>query len=398
MSSSGTDKQSLEQKLLALQEEVDALRSQNTDLDERLKAYSLINTGQISLISKLVDRVPFGIVLLDKNYVITHANAAAGRIFSTSASKMSGQNCSHYFESYETLSNNIKPKNGSVKLQKITCMDTSKYVMHSAFVSDEGSEKITVETFIDITDIKQAEQELININKAKDEFLGMISHELRTPLNVIQGYSSLLKEEFANTENIDVAMYVKNITESGDSLLQLVNNLLDLSNLTAGKAHVDYIPIDVQMIVTQLEYRLESNFKESNNKLTFNSDQIEPFEQDLALLMKILYELLSNANKFTENGEVTLSVFTSKKDNADWLSFKVSDTGCGMTEETMNQIFKAFHQADSSLTRAYEGLGLGLSLVEKMVKIINGYIDVESELGIGTSFIVSLPFQPVETP
>lgn len=396
MSNSETDKKNLEQKLDAMQKEVETLRSQNSDLEERLTAYSLINTGQTSLINKLIDRVPFGIVLLDENYVITHANDAAGKIFSSTASKMSGKSCEKYFQPYKMINGHLEGKHGEeVTLQEVTSGEAKKTIMHSAFISDEGSKKITVETFIDITEIKQAEQELININQAKDEFLGLISHELRTPLNVIQGYSSLLEDELANSENTDAALYVKNITDSGELLLHLVNNLLELSNLTAGKVHIDVIPIDVQMIVTQLKYRLEKDYEKNNNKLIVNCEQIAPFEQDLALLMKILYELLVNANKFTKDGEIILSIFTCKKDRADWLSFKVSDTGCGMTNETMEQIFDAFHQADASLTRSHEGLGLGLSIVEKMVNIINGYIDVESELEKGTSFIVSIPFEPV---
>ena len=114
--------------------------------------------------------------------------------------------------------------------------------------------------------------------------------------------------------------------------------------------------------------------------------------------MKALYELLNNANKFTENGTVTMSVKLEQKDGADWLNFTVEDTGCGMTAQTVEQIFEAFHQADSSLSRTYEGLGLGLSRVEKIVHIINGHIEVESELGVGSRFSVMLPYERVQQP
>ncbi len=152
------------------------------------------------------------------------------------------------------------------------------------------------------------------------------------------------------------------------------------------------------MILSQLQYRLEKEFAGQGNTLHFEYDSVEPFEQDLALLMKVLYELLLNANKFTEHGEVTLSIKLEQKDGADWLNFTVADTGCGMTAETTEQIFQAFHQADSSLSRAYEGLGLGLSRVEKIVHIINGHIEVESELGIGSRFSVMLPYERVQQP
>ena len=149
MSVSKNNVTTLEQQLLTLQEEVETLRKKNTDLNERLTAYSLINTGQISLINKLIEKVPFGVMLIDQNHSIIHANAAAGKIFDTSASKMNGQHCNNYFKCYNDNNNNCPALDSpeEISLQKITCVDSDKYVMHSAFVSDEGSEKIIVESF-----------------------------------------------------------------------------------------------------------------------------------------------------------------------------------------------------------------------------------------------------------
>ena len=382
----------LELLLHSLQMEVDTLRIQNTDLNERIKAFTVINSGQTSLINKLIDKVPFGVMLLNENHHIIHTNAAAGNIFSCSASDMVHQPCNNYFEDYKEP---LWDSDNTISLQKIKSVNNDKYILHSAFVSDEGSEKIIVETFIDITEIKKAEQELLKTSKTKDEFLGMISPELRTPLNVIKGYTSLLEEELGNKKSEDVTSYLGKINTAGESLLRLVNNLLELSDLTAGKIKPDHIPIEPEMITTQLQYRLEMDFENSGNKLLFKHEDIKPFEQDLALLMKVLYELLINANKFTEAGEVTLTISVKNKDGLDWLAFEVSDTGCGMTENTIQQIFSAFHQVDSSLTRSYEGLGLGLSLVEKIVHIIDGYIEVESELEKGSNFSVYLPYKIV---
>ena len=388
MSGSSTDSLDLEQQILTLQDEVALLRKKNTDLDERLKAYSLINSGQTSLINKLIGKVPFGVILINEERLITHANDAAGKIFSMPASQLEGVNSNDFFEAPEFSHDDISRK-------QITRLNNGKYVMHSAFVSNEGSQNVIVESFIDISEIKHTEQELIRVSQTKDEFLGMISHELRTPLNVIQGYSSLLEEEVRNINSTDAVLYVEHINRAGQMLLKVVSNLLELSDLTAGKVKADIIPIDLEMIVTQLQYRLEEDVAGEGNKLVFKYDDIPPFEQDLALLMKILYELLSNANKFTVAGEITVSISLQEKDGADWLRFEVSDTGCGMTEKTIKQIFAAFHQADSFLTRAYEGLGLGLSLVEKIVKIINGVIEVESEIDVGSTFVVSVPYQVV---
>lgn len=390
MSSSSSNTIDLERQLLALQDEVELLRKKNTDLDERLKAYSLISSGQTSLINKLIDKVPFGVMLINEEHIITHANDAAGKIFSMDTAQLDGLNSNDFFKYPEFSHDEISRK-------QITRLNNGKYVMHSAFISDEGSQKIIVESFIDISEIKHAEQELIKVSQTKDEFLGMISHELRTPLNVIQGYSSLLEEEVRNINSTDAVLYVEHINRAGQMLLKVVSNLLELSDLTAGKVKADIIPFDLEMIVTQLQYRLEEDVAAEGNKLVFKYDDIPAFEQDLALLMKILYELLSNANKFTAAGEIIVSISLQNKDGADWLRFEVSDTGCGMTEKTIKQIFDAFHQADSSLTRAYEGLGLGLSLVEKIVKIINGVIEVESEIDKGSTFVISVPYQVVST-
>ena len=399
MSANDNDNHELPQTVEHLQQELVELRKKNADLEERLKAYSLINTSQISLINNLIDKVPFGVMLLDERYNIIHANTAARKIFAVDEFEMTGKNCSEYFKCFEK--NQSCPAIHSIDenwFEQIECVKDNKFVMHSAFTSDEGSNKIIVESFIDISEIKNAESELIKTNKTKDEFLGMISHELRTPLNVIQGYSSLLEVELGEEKNKDVAMYIENIQHSGEILLRLVNNLLELSDLTAGKVKADMIPIELDMVITQLQYRMESDLASHGNILICHYDKLPPFEQDLALLMKVLFELLVNANKFTENGEITLTAALTKKDGYDWLRFEVKDTGCGMSDTTVQQVFNAFQQADSSLSRAFEGLGLGLTIVEKIVKIINGYIEVESEEGKGSTFAILIPYEPINSP
>lgn len=386
MSNPSVKTSALESKILALQEELASVRNENADLNERLKAYSSIHLGQTSFINKLIDKVPFGVILVNEEYIISHVNTEAENIFSMPESQLKGMDCNKLLDISKIDSDNITEK-------KITRLDNGKYIMHSTFVSDEGSHSVFVINFIDISEIKLAEQELIKINQVKDEFLNMISHELRTPLNVIQGYSSLLEEEVRELESTAAVSYIEQINNAGEKLLHMVSNLLDLSDLTAGKIKVDVIPISIEIIVTQLQYRLEKDLVEEGNKLIFKHNDIPSFEQDLALLMKILYELLANANKFTEAGVITVNITLKNENNNDWLCFEISDTGCGMTEETIKQIFDAFHQSDSTLTRSYDGLGLGLSLVEKMVKMLKGNIDVSSEIGKGSTFILQVPFQ-----
>lgn len=272
MSISSVETSDLHQQLLALQEEVTGLRKTNADLSERLTAYSLITTGQTSLINKLVDQVPFGVMLLDENHTITHSNEAAGKILGVAPSEMTGKSSENYFKCFdEEEKKPARNHNGEVSFQQMRCINNDKYIMHNAFVSDEGSEKVIVETFMDITDIKQAEQELIKTSRTKDEFLGMVSHELRTPLNVIKGYCSLLEEEISDVASYEVDSYINRIQTAERLLNEIVNNILELSDLTSGKIKADYIPIDVQMISTQLQYRLESKFESDGNKLTIKN-------------------------------------------------------------------------------------------------------------------------------
>ena len=393
MADSRSDTVDLAQQFLALQQEVTELRKKNHDLHEQIKAYSSINTGQTSLINNLIDKVPFGIVLMDEKSKIIQANHAAGKILDIPITELVGHSCSNYFDCFNKNNNcPVLTTGQDINFEKIDCLAGDKYLVHSAFFSDEGTERIVVDTFMDITDIKRAELELIQTAKAKDEFLGMISHELRTPLNSIQGYSSLLEDELNDLDNENASSYLTKIQSAGNSLINVIDDLLELSELTAGKIRIDKIPIDLEMIITQLNYRLHDKCELKGNTLKIEHEDIGPFEQDLAMLMKILYELLLNANKFTDDGKITLSVNLQQGKGNDRIIFKVSDTGHGMDDDTVKYIFDAFKQADSSMSRSYEGLGLGLSIVEKMIKLIGGEIEVESHNGVGSTFTVSLPY------
>lgn len=393
MSSNKTGKIKIEQQVLALLQEVEDLKLQNKDLNERLRAYTQINTGQISLINKLVDKVPFGIVMLDEQSLVVHANIAAGKILDTDCKNMIGSHSELYFKDYDiTKKDWVHNGYDEITMQSLECTQTDKFLMHSAFLSDEGSENIVVESFVDITDIKKAEEELIKLAKTKDEFLGILSHELRTPLNAIHGYGSLLEEELALLSDENSTMYLRKIKNAGDTLLNIVNDILEFSDLTAGKIKVDNIPIDISMVISQLEFRFTEDFFTNNNKLVIESDITDLFEVDLVLLMKVLYKLLDNADKFSEYSKIILSIYKEEINNSEWLIFKVSDSGCGIDENTIKLIFQAFQQADSSLSRSFEGLGLGLSMVEKIVALMQGRIEVESRLGVGSTFKVSLPF------
>ena len=397
MAISETEMEDNQKKLESLQQEVIERRKKNADLKNRLDACSQIHSSQTFLINKLVEKVPFGVILLDEQKKIIQVNGAGADIMDCSIDAMLGQDYCQYFNCDE-MDKSSSPVFGvatEASLQQVDSSYNGKKLLHSAFTSNEGSENIVIETFFDITEIKNAEQELLNLARIKDEFLGILSHELRTPLNAIQGYGSLLEEDVKGKLSKDGELYLDKIKEGGDLLLKVVNGLLELSDLTAGKLVADFIPIDLQMIITQLQYRFKDEFEKKGNSFIIETGDIEPFEQDLLLTMKVLYELLDNANKFTDGGEIRLSISLEKHDDKDWIKFSITDSGCGMTEDAMRLIFTAFHQADTSLARSYQGLGLGLSIVEKIVQLINGHIEVESHFGVGSTFIVLLPYMKV---
>lgn len=395
MSDNTIDIKALQLELKAAQLEIAKLRHANEDLNERLTAYSFITSGQTSLINKLVDKVPCGVILRTEENIIVHSNETAAKILGVNAIEMEGLSCDHYFKNFSRDDKALAENHNQLTSQQIQTVVNDKYILLSSFISDEGSEKIIIETFMDITEIKHAEQALIETNKTKDEFLGMISHELRTPLNVIKGYCSLIEEEIMGVASDDVKTYIERVQSAEILLNEIVNNLLELSDLTSGKVKADNIPIDIEMISMQLQYRLQSQFEADGNTFGIVCEDIAPFEQDLALIMKALYELLINANKFTEKGDIKLEISIADKNDGAWISFAISDTGCGMTDETITDIFTAFHQADTSFTRSYDGLGLGLGIVEKILHLIGGEIDVESKAGVGSCFTLLLPYKPI---
>ncbi len=256
-----------------------------------------------------------------------------------------------------------------------------------------------VESFVDMARIKEAEEALIDAkitaeaaNRAKSDFLATMSHELRTPLNSIIGFSDMILDG-AVVDPDKQKKYVGNISASGKHLLSLINNILDLSKIEAGKMDMHcelfgaYTTIDE---VKQLVFPLADK---KGIKLEFIKDEsLEIIYADRLRFKQILFNLVSNAIKFTHpGGKITISA-TKALDKA---RFSVEDTGIGISEEDKSKLFQPFVQLDSATTRKHEGTGLGLSLVKRFVEIQNGSIWVESELGKGTKFTFELPLRPI---
>lgn len=244
---------------------------------------------------------------------------------------------------------------------------------------------------------EEARAEAEEANKSKSIFLANMSHELRTPMNAIIGYSEILMEEATELQPEEFISDLKKIHSSGQHLLGLINDILDLSKIEAGKMALYLETFDIATIVKEAEATVEPIVQRKNNSLIVNCPKdIGTMHADITKVRQNLLNLLSNASKFTENGVIHLSVYRHLDHGKDWIIFRVSDTGIGMSKEQTSKLFQAFTQADASTTRKYGGTGLGLVITKRFCKMMGGDISVESGLGKGSTFTIHLPAQVLE--
>ena len=228
--------------------------------------------------------------------------------------------------------------------------------------------------------------------KAKSQFVANMSHELRTPLNAIIGYSEHLIEVAVEEDNPSSVRNLERITVAGKHLLTLVNDILDLAKVEAGKMDLFIEEFSISNVVEEVRAISETFIQANNNTLTVDCpDNIGLMRTDQVKVRQMLFNLLSNAAKFTETGEISLSVERERSGETDWIIFKVADTGIGMAPAVVNRLFQPFTQADSSTARRYGGSGLGLSLCRSFSQMMGGAITLESKLGSGSKLVIRLP-------
>ncbi len=257
----------------------------------------------------------------------------------------------------------------------------------------------TMELEGEIVHRKEMQKELLNAklaaedaNRAKSAFLANMSHELRTPLNAIIGYSEMLEEETHELGKLENVKDLQKIQGAGKHLLSLINDVLDLSKIEAGRMGLHLETFDISQMIEEMVATLHPAIAKNSNTMEVRVPQeLGAMRADITKVRQILFNLLSNASKFTDHGTISIDVDRSMDEGQDWIRFRVADTGIGITPKQKTNLFQEFTQADVSIARKYGGTGLGLAISYRYVKLMKGRISVESEPGQGSVFTVHLP-------
>jgi signal transduction histidine kinase/DNA-binding response OmpR family regulator len=240
--------------------------------------------------------------------------------------------------------------------------------------------------------LRNASKSAVQANRAKSAFLANMSHELRTPMNAIIGYSEMLQEEAEDLGDQEYIPDLKKIHSAGKHLLALINDILDLSKIEAGRMDLYLERFELQEMLNDVISTVQPLVAKNGNELVVEGrDESGNVRADLTKVRQTLFNLLSNAAKFTKNGRITLTVFYSREDDQKWLNLSVKDEGIGIARDKLGSLFDEFTQADESTTRNYGGTGLGLAISRRFCQMMGGDISVESEPGKGSVFTARIP-------
>jgi PAS domain S-box-containing protein len=356
----------------------------------------------------LLDSTTEGILGIDLNENFTFCNESCLRLLGYKhPNELMGKNL-HYLIHYQKANGTPIPLSKCqlyLALRKGARLYTEEEVLWRAdgtyFPADiysypqyrDGELIGAVITFIDITERKSAQQELVAAkeqaeaaNLSKSQFLANMSHEIRTPMNGIIGFLQLLMSSPLTDDQLD---YVKTIQSSTDTLMAIINDLLDISKIEAGRMELELITFDIRSFTNTAVFLFDAKAKAKglNLKVNMNSSVPRYVIGDPTKLRQIISNLVSNAIKFTEKGSVIIDVSAiSETANTVSLSYSISDTGIGISENELGKLFLPFSQADASSTRKYGGTGLGLVICKKLIEMMKGEINVSSQKGVGSIF------------
>lgn len=374
----------------------------------------LLTTRSRSLLSDVIERAPVGLALIDKSMNIDQMNLTFGRMTGGAAQKFTGQPLSAItVELAEKLRSRIEDALQGRRGWKDSADDliielpvgvSTRYLKADVFpvklVSESGTDNSGAGIVLnDFTKQREWEMELEeakataeSANRAKSAFLANMSHELRTPLTAVLGYTELIEDDLRDQGSTEVLADLNKITINARHLLQLINDVLDLSKIEAQKMDVHAIDFTLKALFTELEAATGSLVAKNDNSLVFVSDNPDTvLHTDDLKVKQILLNIIGNAAKFTSNGKIEVKAEQIDVGGTPHTRFTVSDNGIGMSKEQLANLFQRFTQADETTTRKYGGTGLGLALTRALSRMLGGNIEVASEAGKGTTFTITIP-------
>ena len=389
-----------------IQSKGEALRDENgvpyrmagshSDITERKLAEKKTEAA-FKRLNSIMNSVQAGIMLIRKSdKLIIEANHAVEKMLGFKKNELLNKPCQNHIcplqsERCQLLNcgKNIENLEQTIKNHKGELIP----ILKNATVIEIEGEEYVLESFVDISQQKAAERELVEArknaelaNKAKSEFLANMSHEIRTPMNSILGFSEVLLN---TTENEKHKGYIRTILNSGKTLLSLINDILDLSKIEAGRMEIIPDPADIRIVLNEVEKIFEPKVK--NKNINYITEIADDFPDSVLLdevrLRQILFNVVGNAVKFTPSGFIKVQLQTIRKNGAT-IDFEISvaDSGIGISKEDHKKIFETFSQQSGHAARNYEGTGLGLAISKRLCEIMNGKIELQSEVGKGSTF------------
>ena len=346
---------------------------------------------------KVLESLGDGVIALDDHDRLISYNRAAAQIFTSLPEHKLGENVRVLEDFREEMLNESVPWSFSINGQHYEC--------HSKQIIDEnGRKQGCVILVLDMTDIKayineikRVRQQAEKANIAKSEFLANMSHEIRTPMNAIIGLNDIIMEECPDPQ---IYAHAKDVQSAAKNLLAIINDILDLSKVEAGKMELVYTDYHLKTVVDEVVGMMDMAASKRGLILKYECDGALPcrYNGDEGRIKQILINILNNAIKFTKEGYVRVYVTGQggAKEDEECLTFRVEDTGCGIRPEDLEKIFEDFRQVDAKRNRSVEGTGLGLAIVKHLVELMGGSIQVESVYGEGTAVTITIPQRIVD--
>jgi PAS domain S-box-containing protein len=347
----------------------------------------------------LLNNSPVAIVQLDTDYNVASCNPAFEQLFGYPEHEARGRNLDELITDGDTLGEAAqysrdavdRPVKGIGRRRRKDGTSVEVEILGVPVIADE-SRVALMGMYHDISELSEARRGAEGANRAKSQFLANMSHELRTPLNAIIGYSEMLQEEAEDAGLDSFVSDLGKIHTAGKHLLALINDVLDLSKIEAGKMDLVLETFDISEMLDEVRMTIGPMVARNSNTLTIEREaDLGMMHADLVKVRQMLLNLLSNACKFTEQGTITVRAQRMGRQGSEQLEVSVRDSGIGMTPEQLGRLFESFSQAESSTSRRYGGTGLGLALTRRFGEMMGGTVTVESTPGSGSTFTMRLP-------